>query len=139
MIAINSFTNEIMRNSLWMLLISVVSVYTSCPEMDIDYYGYDFKHISSIPTWEHCNEQCKFHTGCAAWSWVSMSAEELPHYTCMLKNIGYASGRKPLIGFISGSLSSCKDCVPTTGPKAGEKCVFPFTKGGKNMCCSHML
>ena len=31
------------------------------------------------------------------------------------------------------------DCVPTSGPKAGEKCIFPFTLRGKTcqgpLCC----
>merc|ERR1712243_179853 len=41
----------------------------SCPEVDVDFRGFDFASISSIRDWHSCGTICSSTPDCKFWTW----------------------------------------------------------------------
>merc|ERR1711890_42708 len=68
----------------------------SCPEMDVDFQGYDIDLIQSVTEWRVCGTICNITPECEFWTF-----NPLPGYqTCLLKSAD--TGHRTMEGFISG-------------------------------------
>lgn len=75
----------------------------SCVELDTDYSGNDLTIIEDMATWHHCSIECRKRTDCGGWSWLAKTFAGGFHGRCHLKNSDYITGRKTLIGIVSGA------------------------------------
>merc|ERR1712126_666042 len=69
----------------------------SCPEMDVDFWGYDIDELHDVSDWHDCGDACQLVSSCMYWT---LTKEK----RCVLKSSDAGLTKYP------GSISGARGC-----------------------------
>ena len=85
-----------------------MEISASCPELNVEYLGYDTNTSSLVPSWQVCSAMCGKSDQCLAWSWVTSGLESVDEREkCYLMNDTLIDNKQERNGVISGA-KGCK-------------------------------
>merc|ERR1711892_84744 len=79
----------------------------SCPEVDVNFSGYDINTIDNIYNWQDCGTICSLNSKCMFWTLNNDKDQGTQHgqYRCYLKSSDANLEKSP------GDISGVKGCL----------------------------